>query len=179
MKRQQAEMGDKMKKLMEQMHVGTMHPTNKGPIFVGKHYGISDLSGFQNGSPQGPARTSLFKGAQATPMSSRYLPSYPVTPNIMTPMPQEGFAPWSSPYQATVDVECNESGKENSLSEHVLLESVYELAESKNKARNGKAPAFDLGNADLDDNVGVNEVLIMATRATVNYICYKNMDPNK
>nr|GEV67705.1 hypothetical protein [Tanacetum cinerariifolium] len=41
---------------------------------------------------------------------------------------------------------------------------------SKNKARNGKAPAFDFGNADFDDNVGVNEVLIMGARATDDYI---------
>nr|GEZ11233.1 hypothetical protein [Tanacetum cinerariifolium]GEZ29778.1 hypothetical protein [Tanacetum cinerariifolium] len=80
--------------------------------------------------------------------------------------------------------------KDSSSSEQVLSESVYELADttvapkkrpdkSKNKARNGKAPAFDLGNADLDDNVGVNEVLIMDARATDDYICYKNVDPNK
>ncbi|GKC52943.1 phospholipase-like protein [Tanacetum coccineum] len=50
---------------------------------------------------------------------------------------------------------------------------------SKNKAGNGKARAFDLGKADIDDNVGVNDVLIMGTRATDGYICFKNVDPNK
>ncbi|GJU56716.1 hypothetical protein Tco_1234482 [Tanacetum coccineum] len=128
-------------------------------------------------------------------MSSRYLPSHSVTPNIMTPMPQEGFAPWSSPYQATVDVggvlltAINQERRIVCPSMYCwspftnLLDTTVAPKKrpykSKNKARNGKAPAFDLGNADLDDNVGVNEVLIMATRATVNYICYKNMDPNK
>nr|GEW38922.1 hypothetical protein [Tanacetum cinerariifolium] len=40
MKRQQAEMDVKMKKLMKEMHVGTMHPVNTRPIFVGQHYGV-------------------------------------------------------------------------------------------------------------------------------------------
>nr|GEX58715.1 phospholipase-like protein [Tanacetum cinerariifolium] len=147
------------------------------------------------GSPQGgptlfttPVSTFFFEGAQATPMSSRYMPSHPVTPNIMTPMPQQGFAPWSSPYQVTVDV--GSVLLDSSSSEQVLSESVYKLTDttvapkkrpdkSKNKAMNGKALAFDLGNADFDDNVGVNEVLIMDAHATDDYICYKNVDPNK
>nr|GEV29402.1 hypothetical protein [Tanacetum cinerariifolium] len=85
------------------MQVGTMPQAKKGLIFVGQHYGLSDLSGFQNaqGFPQGgptmfptPTSNSFFEGAQATPsydqpMSSWYPSSHPETPNIMTHRPQQ------------------------------------------------------------------------------------------
>ncbi|GKB02405.1 hypothetical protein Tco_0830494 [Tanacetum coccineum] len=41
---------------------------------------------------------------------------------------------------------------------------------SKNKARNGKAPTFDLGNAVIDDNAVDDEVMIMVAHATDDYI---------
>ncbi|GKE51304.1 hypothetical protein Tco_1486460 [Tanacetum coccineum] len=67
-----------------------MPQAKKGPIIIGQHYGLSDLSGFQN-TQGGPtfltqASTSFFEGAQATPSydqhtSSRYPYSHPATLN--------------------------------------------------------------------------------------------------
>ncbi|GJY39500.1 hypothetical protein Tco_0425864 [Tanacetum coccineum] len=114
------------------------------------------------GSPQGgltmfttPASTFFFEVAEATPMSSRYPPSHSVTPNIMTPMQQQGFAPWSSPYQTTVDVGGVLPNAMN-LERKVVRPSMYfqspyanlpdttvapkkQPEKNKNKARNGKA----------------------------------------
>ncbi|GKD53773.1 phospholipase-like protein, partial [Tanacetum coccineum] len=91
------------------MQVCTMPQAKKGPIIVGQHYGLSDLSGFQNtqGFPRGgptfptQASTSFFEGTYATPSydhhtSSRYPYSHLATPNWQTPMPQPGNVPWSS-----------------------------------------------------------------------------------
>ncbi|GKC09201.1 hypothetical protein Tco_1000811, partial [Tanacetum coccineum] len=50
---------------------------------------------------------------------------------------------------------------------------------SRNKARNANVTAFDLGKAVVDDDAIDDEVMITGARATDDYICYMNMDPNK
>ncbi|GKA79070.1 phospholipase-like protein [Tanacetum coccineum] len=84
------QMDNKMNKFMEELQVGRMPQAKKGPIIISQHYGLSDLSGFQNtqGGPTFPtqASTSFFEGAQATPSydhhtSSRYPYSHSATPN--------------------------------------------------------------------------------------------------
>ncbi|GKC25932.1 phospholipase-like protein, partial [Tanacetum coccineum] len=94
-----------------QLQVGTMPQAKKGLVIVGQHYGLSDLSGFQNtqgfplGGPTFPtqASTSFFEGTYATPSydhhtSSRYPYSHLATPNWQTLMPQPGNVLWSSQY---------------------------------------------------------------------------------
>ncbi|GKB29039.1 hypothetical protein Tco_0868440 [Tanacetum coccineum] len=82
-------------------------------------------------------------------MSSRIPSSHPATPDFMTPRPQQGFVSRSSPYQATVDP----------------------------RGQNPKVPAFDLGNAVVDDNLGDNEVTITGVVQTDQYLWYTNVDP--
>ncbi|GJV92717.1 hypothetical protein Tco_1540530 [Tanacetum coccineum] len=64
-------MYEQVRKFMQNMKVGPVRQANKGPIIVGQHFGISDLSGFQSmqGYPSSfpTANNSFFEGAQATP----------------------------------------------------------------------------------------------------------------
>ncbi|GJT11405.1 phospholipase-like protein [Tanacetum coccineum] len=131
MKRQQAEMEDKMKKLMEGMHVGTMHQEIKDPSL------LVNTMGSQQGGP--------------TMFMTSAIPSF-----------FEGFAPWSSPYQTTFDVGGvlpNAMNRERRVvrlsmycqSPYINLSDTTVAPKkrpdkTKNKARNGKAPAFDIGN---------------------------------
>ncbi|GJW77356.1 phospholipase-like protein [Tanacetum coccineum] len=101
------QMYNKMNKFMEELQVGRMPQAKKGPIIIGQHYGLSDLSGFQNtqgfplGGPTFPtqASTSFFEGAQATPSydhhtSSRYPYSHPATPNCRNKGRNANVAPF-------------------------------------------------------------------------------------
>ncbi|GJY07753.1 hypothetical protein Tco_0374807 [Tanacetum coccineum] len=79
------------------MKVGPVRQANKGPIIVGQHSGISDLSGFQSmqGGPSSfsTANISFFEGAQATPSYGHNM----ATPNWQTPMSSHiGTSNWQS-----------------------------------------------------------------------------------
>nr|GFB54302.1 hypothetical protein [Tanacetum cinerariifolium] len=127
------------------MQVGPMRQAKKGPIIVSQHYGLSDLSGFQN-MQGGPSSLSMqpspfyFEGAQATPFYVYNMPSYPGTPNWQTHMPSHSATPdWqthipSHPYDG----------------------------------KNVNVSSFNLGNAFVDDNVGADDVMIMGARETDN-----------
>nr|GEW02124.1 hypothetical protein [Tanacetum cinerariifolium] len=148
----------------------------------------NQMKKFMEGGPtmfSTSASTSFFEEAQATPsrMSSRHLLSHTTTLNFMTPRPQQEYVQWSSQYQATVDPR----GEYSSL--HIcdvcgviLIHTVApkkQPAKSKNMARNSKVPAFDLGNAVIDDNLVDGEVAITGTHETDEFIWYTNVDPNK
>ncbi|GKB13812.1 hypothetical protein Tco_0847735 [Tanacetum coccineum] len=153
-----------------------------------------------------PATTSFLNGAHASHsydqhMSSRIPSSHPATQDFMTHRPQQGFVSWSSPYQETVDPRGQYGPsdiRDNAMyrQKRVVRPSMYVQspytnmldsivppkklhAKSKNTARNPKVPAFDLGNAVVDDNLGDNEVAITGVVQTDEYIWYTNMDPSK
>ncbi|GKC58593.1 hypothetical protein Tco_1086191 [Tanacetum coccineum] len=87
---------------------------------VREHYGLSDfdfsvLHKTEDGSKTftKQASSSFFDMAQRTPtypkmfeepIPSRHPTSHPGTPQILTPMPLQGFAPWSSTNQARPSV---------------------------------------------------------------------------
>ncbi|GJV13288.1 phospholipase-like protein [Tanacetum coccineum] len=112
------------KNFKEGLNASSMPGPMKAPFEVREHFGLSDLSGFQN-TECGPqlfttqASGSFLEGTQTTPTyprtphigtpmsqpgfascSSRYLPSHPGTPYVGTPLALQGFAPFSSNYQA-------------------------------------------------------------------------------
>ncbi|GKD55400.1 phospholipase-like protein [Tanacetum coccineum] len=113
-----------MNKNFKGLNASCMPGPMKASFKVRKHFGLNDLSGFQN-TECGPqlftaqASGSFFEGAQTTstysctphigtPMaqpgfascSFRYPPSHPGTPYVGTPLALQGFAPFSSNYQA-------------------------------------------------------------------------------
>ncbi|GJZ50861.1 transposase, MuDR, MULE transposase domain protein [Tanacetum coccineum] len=112
------------KNFKEGLNASSMPGPMKAPFEVREHFGLSDLSGFQN-TKCGPqlfttqARGSFLEGTQTTPTSpltphigtpmsqhgfascsSRYLPSHPGTPYVGTSLALQGFAPFSFNYQA-------------------------------------------------------------------------------
>ncbi|GKC12070.1 phospholipase-like protein [Tanacetum coccineum] len=112
------------KNFKEGLNASSMPGSMKAPFEVREHFGLSDLSGFQN-TECGPqlfttqASGSFLEGTHTTPTyprtphigtpmsqpgfascSSRYLPSHPGTPYVGTPLALQGFAPFSSNYQA-------------------------------------------------------------------------------
>ncbi|GJS85960.1 hypothetical protein Tco_0752501, partial [Tanacetum coccineum] len=151
------------------LQVGTMLQAKKGSIIVGQHYGLSDLSGFQNmqGGPTmflTQANTSFFEGAQATPSYDQYNSS-----------------------------QCNELGKARNSSLHVCAKSLYAFAayyglpkkrgdKSRNKGRNAHVAPFNLGNA-VDDTPDAYRKLCHANpqrwlRAHCSLIHYNYMTSN-
>ncbi|GKD59102.1 hypothetical protein Tco_1296611 [Tanacetum coccineum] len=137
--------------------------------------------------------TSFFEGAHATPsygqhMSSRISSLHLATRNFITPRPQQGFVPWSSPYQATVDPR-GQYGSQifvmlvaSSRPYMNLPDTIVPLKKrhdrSKYMARNDRVPAFDLGNVVVDDNLGDDEVAITGAHETDECIWYTNVDPS-
>ncbi|GKB19886.1 hypothetical protein Tco_0853809 [Tanacetum coccineum] len=181
------QMYNKINKFMKELQVGTMPQAKKGPIIVGQHYGLSDLSGLQNtqGFPQGgptfPTQesTSFFEGARATPSynhhtSSRYPYTHPATPNWKTPIPQPGNFLWSSQYGSTHN---RDIGLVNL---NLINQERREARPSiRNKGRNANDAPFNLGNAFVDDNEVDDEVLITGVRDNDDYTVYENVDPSK
>nr|GEU38687.1 transposase, MuDR, MULE transposase domain protein [Tanacetum cinerariifolium] len=197
------------------MQVGLMRQVNKGPIIVSQHYGLRDLSGFQNmqGFPQdGPSSfptqpsPSYFEGAQATPYYVHNMattnwqtpmPSHPGTPNGQTHMPSHLATPnWQTPipsYSHDVGLVnpniLNQDKKEPRPS--MYRRSPYmdlppttvlpkkRADKTKNKGKNANVSPLNLGNAFVDDKVGVDDVMFMGERQTDNYFMYENVDPNK
>nr|GEX21069.1 hypothetical protein [Tanacetum cinerariifolium] len=116
-------------------------------------------------------------------MSSRISSSHPATLDFMTPRPQQGFVSWFSPYQAIVDPRGQYGPsdihdvrgdipnavyrKKRVVHPSMYVQSPYTNmpdstvppkklpAKSKNTVRNPMVPAFDIGNAVVDDNLGV------------------------
>ncbi|GJY92891.1 phospholipase-like protein, partial [Tanacetum coccineum] len=161
---------------------------------------VASHDGFPQGGPKiftTQTNNSFFDGAQMTltyptsqdqPMSSSYPSSYPATSHIMTPMELQGFVPWSSIYQATVDPKhgpshnCDVGGV--ILSPYMRLPDTTvapkkQAGNSRNTTRNAQVSAFNLGKADGDENARVEEVMITEACATENYISFGKVDPNK
>ncbi|GJS17078.1 hypothetical protein Tco_0411550 [Tanacetum coccineum] len=152
------------------MQVGTMPQAKKGPIFVGQHYGLSDLS----------APPSLEGPKQLLLMISICLPVDPrgqygsshirdvggVIPDAMNWERRVVFPSmyFQSPYTNFPDT---------------TIAPKRRLDKSKNMERNAKVPPFDLGNAVVDDNLVDHEVAITGARDTDECIWYTNVDPNK
>ncbi|GKA03049.1 retrovirus-related pol polyprotein from transposon TNT 1-94 [Tanacetum coccineum] len=173
---------------------------------------VASHDGFPHGGPKiftTQANNSFFDGAQMTltyptsqdqPMSSSYPSSYPATSHIMTPMEQQGFVPWSSTYQATVDPKpgpshnCDVGGvildvmhrEKRETRPSIFLQSPYmrlpdttvapkkQADNSRNTTRNAQVSAFNLGKADGDENARVEEVMITEACATENYISFED-----
>ncbi|GJS41801.1 phospholipase-like protein [Tanacetum coccineum] len=112
---------EKMLKKVYKFYQGQSQPK---PMEVPEHYGLSDFDfsvlqnteGLQQDGPKTLTKqssSSFFDMAQRTPtypktfeepISSRHPTSHHGTPKIATPMPLQGFAPWSSTNQARPSV---------------------------------------------------------------------------
>ncbi|GKE57772.1 hypothetical protein Tco_1496957, partial [Tanacetum coccineum] len=110
-------------------------------------------------------------------MSSRIPSSHPATPDFMTPRPQQGFVSRSSPYQATVDPRGQYGPSDICDVRGDIPNAMHRQKRVARPSMNPKVPAFDLGNAVVDDNLGDNEVTITGVVQTDQYLWYTNVDP--
>ncbi|GJT18823.1 hypothetical protein Tco_0877529 [Tanacetum coccineum] len=172
------EMYEQMRKFMQDISVGSVR---QGLIIVNQHYGLSDLSVFQSmqGGPSffpTQGNHSFFEGAQ--------MPSRSATPNWQTPMP-------SHPHDAGLfNPNILNRAKRKSRPSMYRRTPYMDLPpttvlpkkrgdKTKNKGKNSNVSPLNLGNAFADDNVGEDDVMIMAERETGNYFMYENVDPSK
>ncbi|GJY08073.1 hypothetical protein Tco_0375127, partial [Tanacetum coccineum] len=188
--------------LSSDMQVGLMGQAKKEPIIVSQHYGLSDLSGFQNMQPS----PSYFEGAQATPSYVHNM----ATPNWQTPMPSHSGTPnWQTNmpshsatlnWQIPIPSHPHDVGIVNSnilnRERREARPSMYKQSpymdfppttilpkkrgdKTMNKGKNANVSPFNLGNVFVDDNVGADDVMFMGSHETDNYFMYENVDPSK
>ncbi|GJT68796.1 phospholipase-like protein [Tanacetum coccineum] len=108
----------KPRKEAEESSISFIRDNHNQTMEIPEHYGLSDFdfSGLQQDGPKTLTKqssSSFFDMAQRTPtypktfeepISSRHPTSHHGTPKIATPMPLQGFAPWSSTNQARPSV---------------------------------------------------------------------------
>ncbi|GJT63928.1 phospholipase-like protein [Tanacetum coccineum] len=122
------------KNFKEGLNASSMPGPMKAPFEVREHFGLSDLSGFQN-TECGPqlfttqASGSFLEGTHTTP-------TYPRTPHIGTPMSQPGFASCSSRYlpshpgtPLTVLMALQEAHDEEACLEEQILSLMHRFAD--------------------------------------------------
>ncbi|GJX25762.1 zinc finger, CCHC-type containing protein [Tanacetum coccineum] len=170
-KAEREEMDEKMRKFMQDMSVGPMRQANKGPIIGGP-------SSFPT---QG--NNSFFEGAQATPSYGHNMAtpnwqtpmlSHPSTSNWQTQMPLRSATPnWQTLIPShTHDNILNRARREARPSMYRQT-SYMDLPpptvlpkkhgdKTKNKGKNSNVSPLNLGNAFAHDNVGEDDVMIMA-----------------
>nr|GEX54222.1 hypothetical protein [Tanacetum cinerariifolium] len=197
-------MFNQMNQFLQGMQVGTMSQAKKGPI-VGFPQGGPTMFPTQT-SNDGAQATPTYPTLFYQPISSRYPSLYPATPHIMTLRAQQGFVSWSSTYAiiyprpqygslhyrdvgGVISNVMNQERRECHL--NIFLQSPYmhfpattvapkkQVDKSKNKTRNAKVAAFDLGKAIVDDNATNDKVMITGARATDDYVFFMNVDSNK
>ncbi|GKF12848.1 hypothetical protein Tco_0050774, partial [Tanacetum coccineum] len=130
--------------------------------------------------------------------SSRYLPSHPGTPYVGTPLALQGFAPFSSNYQAgpshsrdVFGVDAMQRAKRDTRPSKYFLSPYRPLPETtiaptkrvnnnRKTMRNDEIPPFDLANAGIDLNQPLKEeVMVTGSCATDEYLSFYNVDPAK
>ncbi|GKD73224.1 phospholipase-like protein, partial [Tanacetum coccineum] len=123
----------------------------------------------------------------------------PATPHIATPMSQQGFPLWSSTNQAgpsqnhdvgVVNPDEMPRGKRETFPSKYQLSPFTCMPtttvapkkranNTRNKTRNDKVSAFNLGKACIDLNSPVEDLVYMGSSDTDVYISLHNVDPNK
>nr|GEW39603.1 hypothetical protein [Tanacetum cinerariifolium] len=144
-------------------------------------------------------RTPTYSKTFEEPISSRHPTSYPGTPHIETPIALQGFALWPSTNQAGPSQNPDVGGvnpDEMHRGKRETFPSKYQLSpftcmptttvahkkranNIRNTTRNAKVSPFHLGNASIDLNSPVGELMYMGSCATDDYISLHNVDPNK
>ncbi|GJY76650.1 phospholipase-like protein [Tanacetum coccineum] len=207
---------EKMLKKVYKFYQGQSQPK---PMEVPEHYGLSDFDfsvlqnteGLQQDGPKTLTKqssSSFFDMAQRTPtypktfeepISSRHPTSHHGTPKIATPMPLQGFAPWSSTNQAGPS-QNHDVGVVNRdempRGKRETFPSKYQLSpftcmptttvapkkranNTRNKTRSDKVSAFNIEKAGIDLNSPVEDLVYMGSHDTDVYISLHNVDPNK
>ncbi|GJU82525.1 hypothetical protein Tco_1284890 [Tanacetum coccineum] len=133
-KAEREEMDEKMRKFMQDMSVGPMRQANKGPIIVDQHYGLSDFSAFQS------MVVRLLSQRRETTLSLK---------NILNRARREARP---SMYRRTSYMD---------LPPTTVLPKKHG-DKTKNKGKNSNVSPLNLGNAFAHDNVGEDDVMIMA-----------------
>ncbi|GJX49458.1 phospholipase-like protein [Tanacetum coccineum] len=168
---------------MKELQVGTMPQAKKGPIIVGQHYGLSDLSGLQNTQglhrevQQFPAgKPPLLEGALSEQRYSIIIIRLPGI-RIRIQLLRTG-----KPLYHNQEISC---GLPNMVQHTIVILNLInqERREARpsirNKGRNANVAPFNLGNAFVDDNEVDDEVLITGVRDNDDYTVYENVDPSK
>ncbi|GJS49344.1 hypothetical protein Tco_0599465 [Tanacetum coccineum] len=185
------------KNFKEGLNASSMPGPMKAPFEVREHFGLSDLSGFQN-TECGPqlfttqASGSFLEGTQTTP-------TYPRTPHIGTTMSQPGFASCSSRYlpshpdtpRDVFGVDAMQRAKRDTRPSKYFLSPYRPLPETtiaptkrvnnnRKTMRNDEISPFDLANAGIDLNQPLEEeVMVTGSCATDEYLSFYNVDPAK
>nr|GEU52280.1 hypothetical protein [Tanacetum cinerariifolium] len=174
------EMYDQMRKFMQDINVGPVRQAKKGPIIVGKHYGLSDFSRFQSmqGFPHaGPssiptqANISFFEDVQATLSYGHNM----AMPNWQTPMTSH---PDTSNWQTHMPSRLANLNWKTPISSHSHVAGLFKpniLNQKRRKVRPSiyrRTPFMDLPPTTvLPKKRGKCE--------TGNYFLYVNVDPSK
>ncbi|GJV06711.1 phospholipase-like protein [Tanacetum coccineum] len=150
------------KNFKEGLNASSMPGPMKAPFEVREHFGLSDLSGFQN-TECGPqlfttqASGSFLEGTQTTP-------TYPRTPHIGTPMSQPGFASCSS-----------------RLIHHTDVFGVDAMQRAKRDTRPSKyflSPYCPLPETTITPTKR-KRLWLLVSCATAEYLSFYNVDPAK
>ncbi|GJV66970.1 phospholipase-like protein [Tanacetum coccineum] len=169
---------EKMLKKVYKFYQGQSQPK---PMEVPEHYGLSDFD------------FSVLQNTEARPSV------IPATPHIVTPLSQQGFAPWSSTNQAGPS-QNHDVGVVNRdempRGKRETFPSKYQLSpftcmptttvapkkranNTRNKTRSDKVSAFNIEKAGIDLNSPVEDLVYMGSHDTDVYISLHNVDPNK